>query len=361
MLAFNSIKYYSSLITQLDRLEKHISFIENNNPVLEKKEILKKIMKSELGFGSSSSISYIVKRETNGGSETLLKSYMDRFQKFKSNFDFMAFIGDLREVSVVFTDLSGKYLFIDECFSNLLTHMNDLAGMYQTVFQSDDRNNIVLFFDEAEKVCFEYRSIKKGLLNFVGSLESQINDVDYDAHSIFELQLLDVNFTVGEFGDTLSLIEDAYNEIKMLIKDKDVSNLQIIKIESGSLLTKLIGEPLVIALLVLIVKTIAKEMYQKFSVNGQIEKQSNIMKMISSSADIINKLDEMGINTGKSKSDLKDILNITTNNIYKILSRSGKIMLNDEMISIGDEQKLLEYKTLYLSTTLDEEGSEKSD
>ena len=361
MLAFNSIKYYSGLITQLDRLEEHISFIENNNPVPEKKEILKKIMKSELGFGSSASISYIVKRETNGGSETLLKSYMDRFQKFKSNFDFMAFIGDLREVSVVFNDLSGKYLIIDECFSNLLTHMNDLAGMYQTVFQSDDRDNIVLFFDEAEKVCFEYRSIKKGLLNFVGSLESQINDVDYEANSIFELQLLDVNFTVGEFGDTLSLIENTYNEIKMLIKDKDVSNLQIVKIESGSLLTKLIGDPLVIALLVLIVKTIAKEMYQKFTVNGQIEKQSNIMKMISSSADIINKLDEMGINTGKSKSDLKDFLNITTNNIYKILSRSGKIMLNDEMISIGDEQKLLEYKTLYLSTTLDEEGSEKSD
>ena len=109
------------------------------------------------------------------------------------------------------------------------------------------------------------------------------------------------------------------------------------------------GNDSIIELLVLIIKTMAKEMYQKCFLTGKIQKQSEIIQTISKSADIIEKFDKIGINTGKSKSDLKDCLNITTNNIYKILSRSGKIVINDELISVNDN-KLLEYKTKLIET-----------
>lgn len=349
MLAFNSIKYYSILRTQLERLEDYIIFIQNNNPVQEKQIILKKFLKSDVSSSSSINFSYVIKRDVNGGEEVLLKSYMNKFKTFKSSFDFMGFYGLIREIEVVYKTTSDSYSYVDECFGNLLLHLNNLSKLYQNVFQSDDKDDIVLFFDEGEKICFEYFSVKSGLLNFINSLESNNCNIDYDNNNVLELQLLDVEFSLGEFGFTLTSLEESYNSIKRLFKDDDVEKLQIIKIESGSLLTLLLGDKNIIDLLTTIIRTIAREMYQKFTINGQLEKQKNIMDLISSSADIIEKLDNMGINTGKSKSDLKDCLNITTNNIYKILSKSGKIKLNDEYISVGDERKLLEYKTLYLS------------
>lgn len=45
MLAFNSIKYYSILSNQLERLEEYITFINENNPINEKQTILKKFLK----------------------------------------------------------------------------------------------------------------------------------------------------------------------------------------------------------------------------------------------------------------------------------------------------------------------------
>lgn len=359
MLAFNSIKYYSVLRKQLERLEEYITFVESNNPVNEKQKILKKFLKCELGTGSSASFSYIIKRETNGGAEVLIKSYMDKFKIFKSEFDFMGFYGLIREIEVTYTATCNDYLYNDECYKNLLEHLNSLAKLYQNVFQSDDKDDIILFFDEAEKVCYDYFSVKNGLLSFVKSLENNSDKLDYDLNKVLELQLLDIDFGVGEFGNTLALIEDSYNSIKMLIKSSSIENLKIIKVESGSLLTMLLGDKNIIDLLTTIIRTIATEMYQKFTVNGKLEKQKNIMEIISSSADVIEKLDRMGINTGKSKSDLKDSLNIITNNIYKIISKSGKIKLNDEILSVGENQKLLDYKTLYLSNSFEEE-KEKS-
>ena len=149
--------------------------------------------------------------------------------------------------------------------------------------------------------------------------------------------------------------EEKYEIIKPLIKSSDIESLKIIKVESGSLLTMLLGDKNIIDLLTTIIRTIATEMYQKFTVNGKLEKQKNIMDIISSSVDIIEKLDKIGINTGKSKSTLKDSLNITTNNIYKIISKNGKIKLNDEILRVGENQKVLEYKTLYLSNSYENE------
>ena len=171
-----------------------------------------------------------------------------------------------------------------------------------------------------------------------------------EKNKVLELQLLDINIGLNEFGETLLLLESSYNAIKMLTKRSDIDNLKIVKIESGSLLAMLLGDENIIQLLNQIIKTVAVEMYQKFTTNGKLQKETKIMEMISSSADVIQKLDDMGINTGKSKSDIKDCLNTTTNNIYKIISKNGKIKLNDELLSIGNNDKLIEYKTLYLDS-----------
>ena len=350
MLAFNSIKYYSILSNQLERLEEYITFINENNPINEKQTILKKFLKSNVGTGNASTFSYIIDRNSTNAPESLIKSYMEKFKSFKVGFDFMSFYGLIREIEVVYKDTNIDYSYKDENYGNLIIHLNNLSKLYQNVFQSDDKDDIVLFFDEADKVCFEYYSVRNGLLNFIKSLENSIYIKMEEKNKVLELQLLDINIGLNEFGETLLLLESSYNAIKMLTKRSDIDNLKIVKIESGSLLAMLLGDENIIQLLNQIIKTVAVEMYQKFTTNGKLQKETKIMEMISSSADVIQKLDDMGINTGKSKSDIKDCLNTTTNNIYKIISKNGKIKLNDELLSIGNNDKLIEYKTLYLDS-----------
>ena len=178
-----------------------------------------------------------------------------------------------------------------------------------------------------------------------------------EKNKVLELQLLDINIGLNEFGETLLLLESSYNAIKMLTKRSDIDNLKIVKIESGSLLAMLLGDENIIQLLNQIIKTVAVEMYQKFTTNGKLQKETKIMEMISSSADVIQKLDDMGINTGKSKSDIKDCLNTTTNNIYKIISKNGKIKQyhlyhhferHFDIISINYLNELLNFHNFHL-------------
>ena len=93
MLAFNSIKYYSILSNQLERLEEYITFINENNPINEKQTILKKFLKSNVGTGNASTFSYIIDRNSTNAPESLIKSYMEKFKSFKVGFDFMSFYG----------------------------------------------------------------------------------------------------------------------------------------------------------------------------------------------------------------------------------------------------------------------------
>lgn len=355
MISLNSINYYSKINNELEKLDNSINFIIENSLTNEKQSIVKNIVKSNLATNGAE-FHYIVRR-VNSEKEMLISSFNNKFKIFKSNFNILNFFGALNEIKNNIGNICNEFNYTDDNISTLLNHLYELANSYQKVIQNEEKDDIVDFFYDGEKVCAEFYSIRRGLKSYIDSLGNEKYDPKYDNVKCLELQLLDSQFNLGEFGNILVLLNDSYNALKTLSESEEYKNLEIIKIESGSLLSKIFGDENVIELLSLIIHKVAKEMYQKFTQNGQIQKQKEIMDMISSSADVIEKIENLGVNTGKSKSDLKDCLNITTNNIYKILSKSGKIKINDELICIGDNQKLVEYKTLYLENTASEECS----
>lgn len=358
MLSINSIKYYSKINLELEKLDDSISFINTNLPSNEKKELMEKI----LGSGVSSTASdfhYVVKR-VNNETEKIKINYINRFKNFKKDFNVLNFFGNLNEIKNNFQLYCKEYDYTDENIVSLLNDLYKVATLYQNIIQDESNANIIEFLEKADAVCVEYYSTRKGINCFINCLGNESFNPTYEYTKSLDFEILDCAFNVGEFGNILVLLDEAYNSLKTLFKNEEVMNLEIIKIESGSLMSKIFGNDNIIDLLSLIIKTAAKEMYQKFTLNGKIQKQQDIMNMISNSADVINKLEELGINTAKSKSDLKDCLNITTNNIYKILSKSGKISIDDEIISISNTDKLLEYKTKYLDNSLDKKiGDEK--
>lgn len=346
MLAFNAIKYYDKVKYELEKLDESINYMKNNNITKQKQNILNSILNGSVSV-TSTDFHYIVKR-INNESEKLIKNYNDLFRDFKKGFDILIFFGKLNEVKMNYYILCNRYNYTDKNIVLLLENLEDLAKLYQNIIQNEEPKNIIDFFEDVEKVCSEFCLVKGEIISFIESLEDRQDNVNNSNGKFLELQLLDSKFNVGEFGTILVQLNDSYNSLKTLFVG-NIANLEIVKIESGSLLSKILGDKNIIELLRLIIYMIAEEMYMSFTERGKLKKASEVMDLISNSADVIEKLESVGINTEEAKDSIKDCMNTATNNIYKILSKSGKIMLDDEIISISNSQKLIDYKTLYLT------------
>ncbi len=347
MLSLNVIKYYSKINKELEKIDKLMNFVDNNSLVYERNIVLEKIMGSTIS-GNTTTFNYSVKR-TNTESEKMVDSLKKGFESFRKGFDMLSFFGTINEIKNNFQNYNNEFGYTDENIVSLLNDLYVLSQKYQIAIQNGQYKDIVDFLSSINPISKNYFSVRRGIDCFINAIGNESYNPNYDYTKSLEFRILDSDFNVGEFGEILVLLDNSYNSIKTLLKKDKIIDLKIIKIESGSFLSLLFGNDSIIELLVLIIKTMAKEMYQKCFLTGKIQKQSEIIQTISKSADIIEKFDKIGINTGKSKSDLKDCLNITTNNIYKILSRSGKIVINDELISVNDN-KLLEYKTKLIET-----------
>lgn len=139
-----------------------------------------------------------------------------------------------------------------------------------------------------------------------------------------------------------------------------VESLKIVKIESGSLLSKIFGDDKILEVIGIIFRRLADYVHYTFTKKGKLELNSEIMNAISTDADIIQKLEDSGIDVKNAKGNIKDALNSATNELYNIVSKAPKMKINDEEMDIVDSTTYLEYRTKFLSTSNDEENPSKN-
>ena len=356
MLAVNTINYYSSIKLELEKVHRIISFMEENSPVQEKQKILTKFLTSEKSL-SGSYILYSIRKENSNDSEVLCLNYINKFNKFKKDFDMLEFFGIVATIKSSINDIFKEYNHIDESITDLLLHLEELAKLYQNVIRSNDsKQDIVVFFDRTQECTAEYYSVIKSLKCHIETITSNYDIDKVSIDNCMELQLLDIEYSLGEFGALLTNIDNAYSNISSLFGAKNsFKSLKIIKIESGSLLSKILGDQNILEVMALMLKRLADYLHQTFTREGKLELNANIMKEISNDAEIISKLENAGIKVSKAKNNLENALNAATKELYSIASRAPKMKINNEQINIIETNIYLDYKTKLLENNTNDE------
>jgi hypothetical protein len=354
MLSTNAIDFYIKIKEELLRIQDTIKFIEKNNPMEEKQEILIEFLKSE---SSSNGIyqEYRIKKANSSDSEKLKSNYIDKYKEFKKGFDFMGFFGLTAVIKTNLEKIFQEYNFTEKNSLLLIDELYKLSSLYQNIIQnSETKKDIVLFFDFAHKCTAEYRFSLESIESFINSLSNNYKIIEEDGVKLLELQLLDIEYNVGEFADILKNLDSAYSNISRLSSNVKIANLKVVKVESGSLLSKILGDKNIIEVMSIAIKRVLDFVHYTWTKEGKLELNSKIMQDISNDADIIKKLEEMGINTKEAKQNISETLNATTKDLFEIVSKAPKVKLDDEIVVVAEPRKFIEYKKKYLDTTINE-------
>lgn len=213
----------------------------------------------------------------------------------------------------------------------------------------------------AEKYASQFWSVVNGIDEYVKTIVDDPDKLEKSNAKTLQLQLLDAKYDVGEFAEILKHLDITYCTLARLTTNVSISTLQIIKIESGSLLSKIFGDENIIETIAYMFKKIVDWVYHTYTKEGKIELNSKLMKEISNDADIIEKLEVMGINTKKAKENLSDTLNVVTKELYSIVIKAPRIKIDDEEIKVLDTKKYLECSTKYLNECNNDNTNEKNE
>lgn len=359
MLAINTINYYTFIKDKLLEIEDEIRFIQENGLMEERQNIVVNVLNSKVST-SGNNISYIINKPSS--SLGLIESYKKKFATFKKEFNVLAFFGKLATIRSEIRLMFKEYNREDKNVISMLDNLNELAILYQNVIQSDDKKDVVIFFDATEKYVSEYWSVISSINEFISILTNEVVENIQSNTRELEIQLLDVKYTVGEFAEILQHLDVAYSTFARLIPNAKITQLQIVKIESGSLLSKILGDDNVIEVLGYVLKKIADCIFYKFTTEGKIALNSQIMQQVSNDAEILEKLRNAGVNVDEGQQNLSDTFNVATRELYNIASKTPRIKIDNEELKVHDTQKYLEYSTKYLIENNDiQEDNEKKD
>ena len=156
-------------------------------------------------------------------------------------------------------------------------------------------------------------------------------------------------------------IDNAYSSISSIFGTKALyKSLKIVKIESGSLLSMILGDQNILEVIALMLRRLSDYLHQTYTRGGKLELNSNIMKEISNDVELIDKLEKTGIKVTKAKQNVEDALNAATKELYEIASNTPKMKINNEQINIIDTTIYLDYKTKLLENNTTNEKEMKN-
>lgn len=348
MLSSYVIEYYSKIRTELLKIEEMINFIKQNNTIEEKQNILVEFLNSTSSL-SGNNINYFIKKKNPNDSEMLINKYMKKFKNFKNSFDFVEFQKLVTTLELKIKDIYIKYNYEDKSITTLTNHLNELSLLYRDVIMSSDsKQKIVVFFDKVQEYIAEYELSLSNINGYINSMSCNSELALEEGIKMMQLQLLDIEYSVAEFGEILKKLDAVYSSVQGIIPNVKLSALKIVKIESGSLLSLILGDENVLEVIAIALRRLVDYVHYTFTKQGKIELNSKIMQEISTDADIIKKLEDLGIDTEVAKQNISQTLSKATRNLYDIVSTAPKMKLNDDEFVIAEPSKLIEYKTKYL-------------
>lgn len=359
MLSYQILNYYKIIKDELIGLKKELepvftwtNLYTNNNI-----NMIDKFFTCSTA-NSSDGIHYIIK----GGN--IRTEYKDIVKKMKSSFSSNSILkfGELKQKIIQYR--INNNIEIDDYIEGLIDETHKLFSCYDE-FQKDDTSHIKMINLSNELI--KYKGLLEKSIEMYSDFEKLYNENEeaYNIDGILCIQLLNEEFSMGEFTSLLNKIENMYDETMSLLQNKKenkISELKIIKIESGSLFSKIAGESISIKFVKDILKKIIMIVHKEYEVENKIITHQSIAKTLKDDINIMKTLQECGCNIDKSKQLLEKTFNQLAKDGLDIAKSSGNIKIDDEEFSIKKsiKQKFLnDTKKKLLNSGNEEEGKDE--
>jgi hypothetical protein len=230
---------------------------------------------------------------------------------------------------------------------DLSRQLAELSEAYELSLTNTDAKVFFKFAIIAEKVYFSTNTMRQFLVSTIQELEIEPSEIQ--AHPLrpdpdIELEVLTIHLfaqiEIEEFGNKLISIDNIYKELSLLISSPIVINpARVIKIESGSLWTKLEADPKSNQLFEMIISEIANIVYRRFTRSGKIEAQKEALNVIKDLIDLRTKLEDLDIDTSKADEIIQKSTIIIAENALKLIEGQAGLSINETIVQITDTLK----------------------
>ena len=334
MLAYQIFNYYEYIDQELKKMEEILEpiFIWSNKYEQFITVSLTKILKSETV--SQGGIHYIVKEgKIKEDYNVMIKNLKSSFLPYKI---FKPF-GEFKQKVITYKD---KNRIKNDYIEVLISEMEDVFDSYDK-FQEDDKEQERLL-NLANKLISLKASFfnAKLMYNDFKNLHTDIEKLDSENQESLEIQLLDAEYSVNEFSNNLKNMDDIYNEIGNLIFSNSVSieyeKLSIIKIESGSMLSRVFGNKNIIEIFCILLKKAVNWIQTKYELGEEIQTHRKLAVALKEDVELMGLLEKNGCNVEKSKQLIEKSFNKIAKEISEIVEKSANIKVNDEEFKIKE-------------------------
>lgn len=337
MLSYQVREYYEYVNKKLKKFNSSIEIIlEFGNQYKEvTTKILKKVISTKLTTKDANGVHYIIKE---GGIQEQFKTLI---KEFKATFQFFDVFN---EYAILKRDIE-KYVEqvkINDCaILEFFENVDEFFKQYQAFMQSDNNMELALDFGQSVKeISASYNSILRAYAEIENNMcanEKLMGESDVGHLSI---QLLDVQYDLSQFSNNLKLINEIYEVLGMIIyKNQSYEKLQIRKIESGSLLSLILGDKNIIESMSICFNKAVNLVFNKFTYEGKIIRHKEFREEVLADVELTEKMKKLGYDVEEAEKNNKEALTILTKNLLKLSSSSPKIKIDDNEYSIKENEK----------------------
>ena len=353
MLSYQIINYYELINKELTKLYQVLNpiFEWSEKYITYTTETLTKVLKARTASGSDGT-HYIV------GEGKIKSEYENNVKEMKRVFSsyliFKAF-GEFKQTIDYYKNENN--IDTEDYIQNFINETDNLFNAYQE-FQKDDENQIKMinFANELIKYKMLFENTLKMYADY--SLLSENEEViDEQNNTVLCIQLLEIDYTMEEFATLLKNINDSYYEIENLltnnIQSVKYNELKIVKIESGSLFSKVSGEKIIIEILKKILKKAVTWVQANFQQEDKILSHQKFAVTLKEDAELMKLLQDNGCDITASKQNLEKAFNLLSKQTLHLAKSACNVKIDDEEFKMESKQKqkfLTEIKTKLLDS-----------
>ncbi len=263
---------------------------------------------------------------------------------FAQKFDMLGNHSKLIEIKKVITEKYEQDHFKEFSqemiiFFNLIDIFEDVTNKIYNYIKSKKNVALMQMFSSMNNCANQYSKLISGykqIDTFINRLEYDYEDSNYANYKEISLHFFNREESFTVYIEHFSSINTIYNEIKELTNMNEYE-LKIVKIESGSIFEKLFGAEKIIDMIALLLKETINLIFKKFTFEGKIARKKDILDFLNDELDLIERMNEMGLNVPEeAKNSITKANTIIAGEVLKIASRSAKIKINDEILSLDE-------------------------
>ncbi len=214
-------------------------------------------------------------------------------------------------------------------------HLEDLNGAYDQYINSHTPDTATVLLIQGHRTYAAITTFRDTLSSVRDSLipEPEETTDEEETLTLFFGRTADLEILVQK----LSAITTAYQQLCELTGVSYVEQpLRIIKVETGSILIKVVGAVLPIKLLETFIKKVANILYRRCVREGRIEAQSEYRKEIMDEIDLRNALKEAGVDVSKIDERLQHMASQHADELCSLLYGEPSVDVNGVETGIED-------------------------